>query len=192
MPRGAAAGADRAAAPRMPLGSGPDGDLDHPPHGRGGLRGRRGRARDRGLSEAPRRARRPALPDDVPGPALPGGGGGDVGRRRAGVTAKLICAIPRSWGDAAQTAGEVKLPLGGHRKSGPTRTARASSTTCLLVLPGPAVRGQDPAAGGVRLRLRVPRLRRARSPTSSASCRSSCDESDGRIVPASGAAGRLT
>ena len=64
-----APGADRAAAPRLPLGPRADGRLDRAAHRRGGLRGRRRRAGGRARAEAGRRARRPAVPDDLPGAA---------------------------------------------------------------------------------------------------------------------------
>ena len=92
------------------MGSRADGDLDRPAHRRGGLRGRRRRARGRTLAEAARRARRPALPDDVPGAAVRGGR-----RRRRGSTSRS--AWPPSCGSAipgcsarqsAESAGDAR------------------------------------------------------------------------------------
>ena len=71
-----AAAADRAAAPRVPVGPRADRAHDRPAHGRGGVRGRRRGARRR-RREAARRARRPALPGLLPRAAARG-----AGRRR--------------------------------------------------------------------------------------------------------------
>ena len=82
-----APGADRAAAPRLPLGPRADGAHDRPAHGRGGVRGRRRGARGR-RREAARRARRPALPVVLPRAAAlqERGDGRPRGRRRAACT----------------------------------------------------------------------------------------------------------
>ncbi len=168
---GRPARADRGAAPRVPVGSRADGDLDRAAHRRGGVRGRRRRARGRPLPEAARRARRPALPDDVPRAALRGGRGRLVGRRRARRRCQAATPPPVGVREPERgVRGRRSQPLGGRqgrergpRRHLPRRAARAAGTA----------RGAQGAAPRGRDRVRVRHRRRRRSAISrarSASC----------------------
>ncbi len=87
--------ADRAAAPRLPLGPRADGAHDRPAHRRGGLRGRRRGARGR-RREAARRARRPALPGLLPRAAARRSRARATSRRSRAASTRSSCAGTRT------------------------------------------------------------------------------------------------
>ncbi len=126
---GRAARADRRPAARMPLGSRADGDLDRAAHRRGGLRGGRCGARVGALAEADRRARRPALPDDVPGAAVRGGGRRRVGGRRARRGREAARAPPLGVRAPRARRRQATRATAGRTSRSRARGARGSSTT---------------------------------------------------------------
>ena len=155
--------ADRAAAPRLPVGPRADGAHDRPAHGRGGVRGRRRRARRR-RREAPRRARRPSLPGLLPRAAARRSATSAISTAsRELVHEKLVRRHPHVFGDAeARTAARVRENWERIKREQEGREGVFHDVP--EALPALLLRAQDPAAGGGG-RLRVPgRRRRARRP----------------------------
>ena len=132
-----APGADRAPAPRVPVGPRADGAHDRAAHGRGGLRGRRRGARRR-RREAARRARRPALPGVLPLAAPVERGAGDLEAVARGVTREARRAPParlrrRRGGDGrarARELGAAEGRAGGARGRLPRRARDAARRCC--------------------------------------------------------------
>ena len=110
--RGGAAGPDGAPAARLPVGPRADGAVDRAAHRRGGLRGRRGGAGGPARAEADRRARRPAVPDVLPGAARARGRRRRPGRRgRRHPREAASGAIPAS---SARSERRAPAPRAAH------------------------------------------------------------------------------
>ena len=117
-------GADRAAAPRLSLGSRADRAHDRPAHRRGGLRGCRCGDR-RGRRQACGRARRPALPGLLPRPAPVGEGPtGDLEDVARGVHEKLVRRHPHVFGGRRARHRRAKYAAAGSQQARPGRSRR--------------------------------------------------------------------